>query len=129
MAVRQKALDRAGSFFTTVVFENAAEVDYGSSGPADTSALGWRAARHSSAVALDWYLSQAEQDALRGAILSPPADISRKERLDHIRGLIDKVAKSHGLMRNYWESQLHTALNYEYLVQLHEWWAQPGPMP
>jgi hypothetical protein len=128
-AARQRALERAGSFFTTVIFENSAEVDYGSPSSDDPSAKGWRAARHSSEVSLDWYLSRAEQDALRAAILSPDANTTRNERLDHIRGLAEKVAKSHGFMRSYWESQLHTALNYEYLVQLRQWWAQPAPMP
>jgi hypothetical protein len=129
LAGQKRALERASSFFTTVNFENSAEVAYGPPPSETEPAKDWRGARHSSQVALDWYLSRAEQHALKNAILVPPANTTREARLDHIRGLVAKVMKTHGPIRNYWVSQLHTALNYEYLVQLRAWWTQPGPMP
>ena len=126
---RQQVVNRSRSFFTTVVFENSAEVTYARIDSQDQPDEAWRAARHSSEVALDWYLSRAEQDALQSAILAPSASMTSAGLLDHIRGLVEKVARSHGPMRSHWQSELHTALNSQQLIQLHQWWVQPGPLP
>jgi hypothetical protein len=126
---RQQAVDRSRSFFTTVVFENSAEVSHVSLDSNAQPDDAWRSARHSSEVALDWYLSRAEQDALRSAILTPPASMPPVAQADHIRGLAAKVARSHGPMRTHWQNQLRTALNYAQLAQLRQWWDQPGPLP
>ena len=73
-------------------------------------------------------MSRAEQEALRGAIPSPPANRTKEERLTHIDSLKDQVVRTEGTMRSYLLSQLQTALNYEQLVDLKDWWNQPGPL-
>ena len=78
--LRQQAVDRSRSFFTTVVFENSAEVSELPLDPATQPDEAWRSARHSSEVALDWYLSRAEQDALRSAILTPATSMTSAGR-------------------------------------------------
>jgi hypothetical protein len=111
------------------LFENSAEVTSGPADSAENSQAQRRAAHHSSEVPLNWYLSSAEQAALRNAILTPPAGMTREQRFAKIRELREQVGKTHGRIRNYWLSELQTAVNYEQLVQLSQWWNQPAPIP
>ena len=88
---------RASAFFTTVVFENSAEVTSGHCGPAKTQPYAsGESPHHSSQVALNWYLSDAEQDALRRAILTPPAGMTKEQRFAKIAELREQVARTHG---------------------------------
>ncbi len=128
-AQQKQALGRASAFFTTVVFENSAEVTSGHADPRDTTLRRRRAPHHSSRVALNWYLSDAEQDALRRAILTPPAGMTKEQRFAKIAELREQVARTHGASRSYWLSELQMAVNYEQLVQLSQWWNQAGPAP
>jgi hypothetical protein len=128
-ARQKQALRRASAFLTTVVFENSAEVTSGPADAGDTTQAQRKAAHHSSQVALNWYLSKAEQDALQRAIFTPPAGTTKEQRLAKIDELREQVTKTHGRARNYWLSQLQTAVNYEQLVQLSQWWQQPAPLP
>jgi hypothetical protein len=127
-AQRRRSLERSRAFFTTVIFENSAEVTSIPHEPGSGPDQETRAGHHSSAVALDWYLSRAEQDALRDAILTPPANATQAERLAKIAALAEKVAQTHGTVRDHWINQLQTALHYEYLVELKAWWDQAGPI-
>ena len=52
---------------------NSAEVTSGHADPREHNLTPAGAPHHSSRVALNWYLSDAEQDALRRAILTPVA--------------------------------------------------------
>ncbi len=127
-AQQKQALGRARAFFTTVVFENSAEVTSGHTDPRDTTLRQRRAAHHSSRVPLNWYLSDAEQNALRRAILTPPAGMTKEQRFARIAELREHVVRTHGTARSYWLSELQTAVNYEQLVQLSQWWNQAGPV-
>jgi hypothetical protein len=111
------------------VFENLAEVTSGPADPNETTQSQRQAAHHSSQVALNWYLSTAEQDALRRAIRTPPDGMTRNQRLAEVDELREQVAKTHGRARSYWLSQLQTAVNYEQLVELSQWWDEPRPAP
>ena len=116
------------SFFTTVIFENSAEVTYRppdpGAWPGDTTV----AADTVSGVALDWYLTRAERDSLIAAIPTPATGgpwVNRQRRLKHIAELHDRVAGSSGPTRVEALTQLEQAVNYERLVQLDDWWKRP----
>jgi hypothetical protein len=128
-AQQKRALLRSRAFFSTVVFENSAEVV---SHPVDPEAQpeeAWRAVRHATGVALDWYLSRAEQESLRKAIMPPLAGMNPAERVDKIRSLQIKVARARGTLRSHFLNQLQSAQNSEQLVRLKEWWKAPGSAP
>jgi hypothetical protein len=116
------------SFFTTVIFENSAEVTYlppdPGAWPGDTTV----ASDTVSGVALDWYLSRAERDSLIAAIPTPAADgqwVDRGRRLDRIAQLRERAASASGPGRVQALAQLEQAENYERLVQLDDWWKRP----
>jgi hypothetical protein len=117
-----------GSFFTTVVFENSAEVTYRPPGPGSwpgDSELGTEA---TSGVSLDWYLSRAERDSLIAAIPSPEAGgpwTDRDRRLERIALLRERLAQASGPARAEALTQLEQAENYERLARLSEWWRRP----
>jgi hypothetical protein len=115
-------LDRA--FFTTVVFENSAEVTLGKvaekSWPGDEATDG-----RTGDVALDWYLSDAEKAGLICAIPEPWPDSpwQRPEcRLRRIEELTKMVDATSGVVRDRWLKRLEQAKNYERLVVLKAWW-------
>jgi hypothetical protein len=128
-ALQQQALDRARAFFTTVVFESSAEVVSSAVDPEAEPDPSASAPRQRSEVALDWYLSEAEQAALKKAINVPLTSTKQEERRDHIRGLQARVKRSGGRSRSHWLNRLRTAQNAEQLIQLENWWGPIGPPP
>ena len=113
------------SFFTTVIFENSAQVTYRppdpGAWPGDTSV----ASDTVSSVALDWYLTRAERDSLIAAIPTPATGgpwVDRQRRLGRIAELRDRAAAASGTARVLALTQLEQAENYERLVLLDDWW-------
>ena len=116
------------AFFTTVVFENAAEV----TAPPPNQAVqpGAREMATPAAgaqVSLDWYLSRSERDALRASIHTPAEGETEADRQARIRDLKEKVATTTGRDRIGWLLELERAQNYEQLLQLQKWWKNPNP--
>ena len=116
------------SFFTTVIFENSAEVTYRppdpGAWPGDTTV----ASDTVSGVALDWYLTRAERDSLIAAIPTPASGglwVNRQRRLKRIAELRDRAAATSGSARVEALTQLEQAENYERLVLLDDWWKRP----
>jgi hypothetical protein len=116
------------SFFTTVIFENSAQVTYRppdpGAWPGDTTV----ASDTVSGVALDWYLTRAERDSLIAAIPTPAPGgpwINRQQRLGRIAKLSQQAAGASGPARVEALTQLEQAENYERLVQLDDWWKRP----
>ena len=116
------------SFFTTVIFENSAEVTYRpptpGAWPGDTTVVSDTV----SGVALDWYLTRAERDSLIAAIPTPEPGgpwINRPQRLGRIKALSQLAAGSSGPARVDALTHLEQAENYERLVQLEDWWKHP----
>src|SRR5208337_2491076 len=125
--------DRA--FFTTIAFENSADVTYGERDPGT-----WpgheKINEESSEVPMDWYLSLAERAGLINAIPelrpeSPSRWNDPNRRRIRIQALQKLADLKHGLERDRWLKRLEQAKNYERLVRLKEWWDQParGPQP
>jgi hypothetical protein len=116
------------SFFTTVIFENSAQVTYlppdPGAWPGDTTTTSDTAA----GVALDWYLTRAERDSLIAAIPMPAPDgpwVDRQRRLARIAELRQRVAAASGAARVEALTQLEQAENYERLVLMDDWWKRP----
>jgi hypothetical protein len=124
-----RQLDRA--FFTTVVFENAADVTF--TGRAHGAWPGDEAVEGPSTdVPLNWYLSDAHKDGLIDAIPEPEPGTpwSRPEcRRGRIEELARKVNETHGVKRDEWLKLLEQAENYERLVALQAWWTGATPDP
>jgi hypothetical protein len=113
------------AFFTTVVFENSAEVTYRSPLPGS-----WPGDEHvdseiAEGVALNWYLTRAERDSLISAIPVPTPGgqwVDRERRLGRITELKERAAAATGMARVSVLTQLEQAENFERLVQLEAWW-------
>jgi hypothetical protein len=117
-----RTLDRP--FFTTVVFENSADVTH--RGRARDNWPGEDTVDEASSdVPMNWYLSDIEMAGLVDAIPDPEAGSiwSRPEcRRARIEELTKKVAGSRGLERDRWLKRLEQAKNYERLEVLKMWW-------
>jgi hypothetical protein len=112
-------------FFTTVIFENSAEVTYRIPDPSAWPGDEQIAARRSSRVPLNWYISRAERDSLIAAIPTPVPGgrwCDRQHRLDRIAELRKRATAATGEDRTEALTQLEQALNYERLVRLDDWW-------
>jgi hypothetical protein len=122
----RRTLDRA--FFTTIAFENSADVTLG--GPAPDSWPGDQPIDGGSGdVAMNWYLSDAEKAGLIGAIpATPKADspgscwLRRECRIARIKELTKRVDGTKGTERDGWLKQLEQVKNYERLEVLRAWW-------
>jgi hypothetical protein len=118
------AEESARSFFTTVVFENSAEIVYGHRDPNSWPGENPKGIKPANEVALDWYLSQAEREGLDTAIPTPQGHwaIEAGDRLEQIDRLRELVALTHGTERDRWLNELEQARNFERIVQLKAWW-------
>jgi hypothetical protein len=121
----RKEYDRP--FFTTVVFENSADVTEGPHDPASWPGDPQRATHVNGNVALNWYLSQAEREGMKTAIPTPIPDspwCKQEVRVERINQLQADADASSGPQRDWLLKQLEQAKNYERLVQLKLWWAR-----
>ena len=122
------------TFFTTVIFENSAEV---SLDPGDFwSELtkldqGQPAKRDFREVALSWYLARAEMEATAAAIPGdPPAPLrdetdwrkgtERRRIMDKLNGQVSALPP--GSDRAIRLKRMDQLYNYERLINLREWW-------
>jgi hypothetical protein len=113
------------AFFTTVVFENSAEVTYRSPRPESWPGDEEVDSDLAEGVELDWYLTRAERESLIAAIPMPtPAGpwVDRQRRLGRIAELKARADAATGMARVGWLTQLEQAENFERLVQLDAWW-------
>jgi uncharacterized protein (TIGR03067 family) len=139
-------LDRA--FFTTVIFENSAEVTFCRHTPGAWPGDG-AIEPASGDVPLDWYLSDAEKEGLIDAIPEPACGSPwcepecRRARIEELTKKVDetrgpdqnhwlkrltkKVDETRGPDQNHWLKRLEQAKNYERLVVLRAWWGGPTP--
>ena len=137
-------LERASSFFTTIILENSAAVPNGFARPPGT----WPGDEPASDlpsgdVSLTWYLSPAEQAAIDAAIPRlptpaaepppvgpeprprPPAgsDWRRGDlRRERLAWLEEQARSAPGPDRPKWSKELERARNFEQLEQLKTWW-------
>jgi hypothetical protein len=114
-------------FFTTVVFENSADVTFSPPAPGAWPGDAPVAAQATGNVALNWYLSRAERAGLLAAIPRPlPGSRwqDQANRIERIKELQRKADVATGEQRDGVLKQLEQAKNYERLVRLKEWWAR-----
>jgi hypothetical protein len=132
VAGRFNAAAAGRDFFTTVIFENSAQVTYRVPDPDAWPGDEPVDARRAAGVPLNWYISRAERDSLFAAIPSP-GDQSpwrdRARRLARIDELRSRTVAATGDARTEAVTQLEQAQNYERLVRLDEWWRSGRAKP
>jgi hypothetical protein len=131
LAAALNAAARSPEFFTTVIFENSADVTLGEEaslrwpGPPPDGDLADVTANTN--VSMTWYLTHSERRALETAI--PPDPLPSDEfaapekRLARIGDLADRALKAQTApLRDYLVKQLERARHYERIQAMKKWW-------
>jgi hypothetical protein len=128
LSERFRQAGKGSDFFTTVVFENSAQVTFDPRDPSSWPGDASLSARPASGVALNWYISRAERDSLIAAIPTPPPGsrwVDARERLERVDELRRRLEEASGPAHTELLIQLQQAENYERLVGLSDWWTRP----